>query len=229
MQLPERVGEHLDLDVARTLQVFFGQHLVVAEGADRLALARRQRGLEIVRVFDHAHALAAAAGRGLQQHRVADLVGLRVEEIGVLLFAVIAGHQRHVGLFHQRLGGGLGTHRAHRRSRRPNEYQARCGAGVGEVGVLGQEAVAGMDGLRAGGQRHGDDFFAAQIAFLGGRRADQDRFVADRDVLGVGVRLGIHGDGFDAHAARGGGDAAGDFAAVGDQNFSEHGLSLCSW
>jgi hypothetical protein len=43
----ERVGKHLDLDVARALQVFFDQHLVVAEGADRFALARGQRGLEI--------------------------------------------------------------------------------------------------------------------------------------------------------------------------------------
>jgi hypothetical protein len=43
----ERVGEYLDLDVARTLEVFLRQHLVVAEGTDRFALARGQRLLEV--------------------------------------------------------------------------------------------------------------------------------------------------------------------------------------
>ena len=44
-------------------------------------------------------------------------------------------------------------------------------------------------------------------------------------MAGVGVGLGIHGHRADARAARGGGHAAGDFAAVGDQDFSEHGAS----
>nr|GEU28319.1 conserved hypothetical protein [Tanacetum cinerariifolium] len=144
------VGKHLDLDVARALQVFFGQYLVVAKGADRLALARRQRILELRRAVDHAHALAAAAGRRLEQHRVADAVGLRLQEVGVLALAVVAGHQGHVGLLHQRLGGGLGAHRAHGRCGRTDEHQSGLRAGVGKVGVLGQETVTGVDRLRAG-------------------------------------------------------------------------------
>jgi hypothetical protein len=97
---------------------------------DRLALAGRQRVLELRRVFDHAHALAAAAGRSLQQHRVADAVGLRVQEIRILLLAVVARHQRHVGLFHQLLGSRLGTHGAHGRCRRANEHKACFRAGI---------------------------------------------------------------------------------------------------
>jgi hypothetical protein len=62
-----------------------------------------------------------------------------------------------------------------------------------------------MDGLRPGRLGHGDDLVAAQIALLGGGGADQHCFVAHGDVLGVGVRFGIHGDGLDAHAARGSG------------------------
>ena len=38
----------------------------------------------------------------------------------------------------------------------------------------------------------------------------------------VGVGVGVDGDGADAHPARGPGDAAGDLAAVGDQDLVEH-------
>ncbi|KAK0357630.1 hypothetical protein LTR94_038690, partial [Friedmanniomyces endolithicus] len=69
-----------------------------------------------------------------------------------------------------------------------------------------------MDRLGAGGPGHLDDLAATQIAVLGGRGADQDRLIAHRDVLGAGVGLGIHGDGTKTHAARGGGDTAGNFA-----------------
>jgi hypothetical protein len=41
-------------------------------------------------------------------------------------------------------------------------------------------------------------------------------------MLGAGIGVGIHGDGLDAHATGGGGNAAGDLAAVGNQNLVEH-------
>jgi hypothetical protein len=37
-----------------------------------------------------------------------------------------------------------------------------------------------------------------------------------------GIGFGEHGDRFDAHAPRGAGDAAGDLAAIGDQQGCEH-------
>ncbi len=110
-----RVGEHLDLDVARPLQVLLDQHAVVTEARRRLALARGQRGGELARRVDHPHALAAAAGAGLDQHRVADAIGFALQERGVLLGAVVARHQRHAGLLHQRLRFALAAHRADRR------------------------------------------------------------------------------------------------------------------
>jgi hypothetical protein len=58
------------------LRYFSISTLIGAEGRDRLALARGQRGGEILAFLDQTHALAAAAGRGLDQHRIADRVGL---------------------------------------------------------------------------------------------------------------------------------------------------------
>ena len=55
-----------------------------------------------------------------------------------------------------------------------------------------------------------------------GGRADADGFIGQIDEQGVLVGFGINGDGLDAHLAGGLDDAAGDFAAVCDQNFIEH-------
>ena len=128
-----RVGEDLDLDVPRPRHVALDQHMVVAEAGLGLALARRQRGGEVVGLVDPPHALAAAAGAGLDQHRVADARGLPGQQRRVVVAAVVAGHQRHAGLFHQCLRGRLAAHRADRAGRRADEDQAGIGAGLREL------------------------------------------------------------------------------------------------
>ena len=95
------VGKHLDLDMARREDVFLHQHARITEGVLRLALGALQRRIEIGRLLDAPHALAAAAGNRLDQHRIADLVGLLAQEVRILLRAVIARHHRHAGLLHQ--------------------------------------------------------------------------------------------------------------------------------
>ncbi|MNM87516.1 hypothetical protein D3C81_996990 [compost metagenome] len=220
------IGEHLDFDMARPGQVFLHQHLVVAEAGAGLALDRRQRGLEAIARLDHAHALAAAARAGLEQHRVADAVGLAAQQRRVLVFAVVARHQRHRCALHQLLGRALAAHRVDGGGRRADEDQPRRGAGLGKGLVLGQEAVAGVDGLGAGFLRHFNDVVGAQVAVARGSAADMDRLVAEGDVAGIGVGIRIHRDGADTEPAAGGGDTAGDLAAVGDQDLAEHGSLL---
>ena len=63
--------------------------------------------------------------------------------------AVIAGHHRHARRLHQRLGRGLRAHQPDRVGRRTDEDDAGRRAGRGEIGVLRQKAVAGMDRLGA--------------------------------------------------------------------------------
>ena len=69
-----RVAEHLDLDVARPEDRLLEVDGVVAEGALGLALRALVGGHELLLVVDEAHALAAAAGRGLEHDREADLL-----------------------------------------------------------------------------------------------------------------------------------------------------------
>ena len=212
--------------MARLVDVFFDQHLVVAEGGLGLAPRARQRLGEIVGMLDPAHALAAAAGPRLDQHGIADLARLGGEQHQFLRLAVIARHHRHAGLLHQPLGRVLQPHGADRRGRRADEDQPGRRHLVDEVGVFGQEAVARMDRLGAGRLRRRDDPVAAQIAFRDGRGADMHGLVGHRDMQRVGVGVGVDGDGAHAQAPRRADDAAGDLAAIGDQDLGEHRSSL---
>ena len=67
-----------------------------------------------------------------------------------------------------------------------------------------------------------DDLLDHEIGFGGGRRADMHGLVGHFDVQRVLVGVGIDRDGLDAHLAGRLDDAAGDFAAVRDQDLLEH-------
>ena len=146
--------------------------------ASRLALTIAGRKLA-GRAHD-AHAAAAAAGGGLDQHRKADLVGGLRQRRLVLGLAVIAGHQRHAGLFHQRFRAGLRAHRRHHRGGRADEHQPGIGAGLREFGIFRQKAVAGMHGLGAGLARRLDHALDIEIAVARPRRPEQHGLVGHR-------------------------------------------------
>jgi hypothetical protein len=120
------------------------------------------------------------------------------------------------------LRGDLVAHRLDGIDRRADEGDALGLQPLGEFGAFGQEAVARMDGVRAGLLAGRDDPVDHQVALRRGGRADQHRLVGHLDMQRIGVGLGMHGDGADAEALRGLEDAAGDFTAVGDKDFREH-------
>ena len=144
-----RVGEHLQFDVAGRGDVFLDQHPPVAERGLRLAHGALERGVEFDMRVDAAHAAPAPARDRLDEHRIADLIGLLAQEFRVLVVAVIAGHDRHAGPLHQRLGRAFQAHRPHRLGRRADEDDSGLRAGFGEIGVLGQKAVTRMQAFGA--------------------------------------------------------------------------------
>ena len=77
----------------------------------------------------------------------------------------------------------------------PANAQAGLLHGTGEGGVLGEEAVAGVDDPGAVAERGLDDRVAAQIRLAGGRRTEADRVVGLADVRGGPVGVGEDGDG----------------------------------
>jgi hypothetical protein len=163
-----------------------------------------------------------AAGRGLDHDGVADLVGdpHRFPRVGDL--AEVAGHGRDLGLGGRLLALDLVAHGGDGARVGSDEDDARFLERDGEGLALGQEAVARVHGLRAGLTAGIDDLVDQQIRLRGRRRADGDGLLGHLHVQAVPVGVGVDGDGLDAELARALDDAAGDLAAVGDQDLLEH-------
>src|SRR4029079_14669009 len=84
--------------------------------------------------------------------------------------------------------------------------------------ALREEAVAGMDRLRAAVAGLGDDAVDVEVAAR--RRAGPDLHVliGERDVERAGVGRGVDGHGLEPQIAGGADDAHGDLAAVRDEH-----------
>ncbi len=79
-----------------------------------------------------------------------------------------------------------------------------------------------MHSLGAARPRRVDDRGDVEIAVARRRRPDRPGLVGERDVQCPAVGLGIDRDRGDPHPPRGADDAAGDLAAIGDQDLAEH-------
>ena len=130
------VCKNLNLNMAWTLHIFFYQDCVITKTVDRFTLATRQSVGKVNGFFNNTHALATAACTGFDQHGVAHRIGFALQELWVLVSAVVARHQGHACLLHalfrfcfqaHGLNGGCGW---------SNKHQALCGTGFGEFFVL---------------------------------------------------------------------------------------------
>src|SRR3712207_3451569 len=108
------------------------------------------------------------------------------------------------------------------RRRRADEGQPLRGADLGEVRVLGQEAVAGVDRVGAGPQGRLHDVGHVQVAAPRRGRPDVHGLVRQVDDGGVPVGGRVDGDDLDAELAAGTGHPHGDLAAVGDEHAADH-------
>ena len=103
-----------------------------------------------------------------------------------------------------------------------DELQADPLADLGEAGVLGEETVAGMDGVGASKLSGGDDRRYVQVAAHRRRRADADRLVGQLVVQGVPVSGGVDSDAPYPQLAAGPDYAQGDLAAVRYEDLADH-------
>ncbi len=144
------VAEDLDLDVAGLGEVLLEVERVVAESGRRFTAGGSDRARQFARSAHDLHAAAAAAGRRLDQHRVADVAGDAGGGLLVADGAVGARHHRDAEAGDGALGLDLVAHHADVLGARPDEGDLVGGEDLGETGVFGKEAVAGVDGLGAG-------------------------------------------------------------------------------
>ena len=148
--LPCGVGQALGLDVARLVEVLLDEALAAAERRDGLARRRLEQLGDLLDRAGDLEAAAAAAVRRLDGDRQAVLVGEREDLVGAADRVGGAGDQRGAGLLGDVPGLDLVAEGVDRLGRRADPDQAGVDDGLGEGGVLGEEAVAGVHGVGAG-------------------------------------------------------------------------------
>jgi hypothetical protein len=100
-------------------------------------------------VIGDAHALAAAAGRGLDHHGIADLAAIFTASSASSMSPVKPGTVDTPASLGELLGDSILSPMASMAWGRADEDDLRLRQRLGELRVLGEEAVAGMHGLGA--------------------------------------------------------------------------------
>ena len=218
------VADDLHFDMAGTLEQAFDIKIAVAEGGLGLGAAALERRRQVGQGGDRSHAASAAPGDGFHHDggalAQAGHEGLRGRQIGCAGGARDDGHVMGTG---ERLGRAFVAKQVQYIGRGADENQPGLGAGTGEGGVFGQEAVAGVHRVATGFLRRRDH--AGDVEVRGHASALQRPAVIGAPCVQRGsVVLRMHRDSGDAHGGGGARDADRDLAAVGDQQFSDwHG------
>ena len=152
------VGQYLDFHVAWVAEEFLQIHHRVAKRRAGFG-AGQFGGLDQIFLFmHHAHAATTAAASGFDDHWIAHFAG---DAQGFLLvfwqWAVGARHGRYAGLFHRVFGRDFIAHQANHVGGWADKGKPGALNLLGKIGVLGQKAVAGVDGVGAGDFRRGND------------------------------------------------------------------------
>ena len=225
------VAEDLYLDVARPGQVF----LQVALGPSKSPLRFPLRRLQCLgrlggRGYDP-HSAAAAAERRLDRHRPPEGVP-ELDDLARPAQSVVgAGDGRDAGPDGGGTAADLVAHGLDGVGRRAYPAHPRTGHGPGEVSVLGQEAVAGVDGVGPAAGDGVEEALDREVAFRRLGAAYEVGLVRGPDVPGTAVRFRVHRHRRDTEIPAGAGHPHGDLAPVGDQDLgdgsSPHDGAVC--
>ena len=96
---------------------------------------------------------------------------------------------------------------------------------LGEGGVLGEEAVARVNGIAAGGECRRDHRGGREVAALGVGGADADRLVGNQHGARLAVGLAVGDHRLDAELATGAQDSQRDFATIRNQHALDHAFT----
>ena len=216
------VAEQLHLDMAGPLDELLDKDGARAEGRLAFPLGGFEGCRQLVLAMHHPHAAATAAVGRLEDHRPAELLRdlKRLASTGDRLGA--AGENRYASPPGQITGRRLVAEHLEELDPRAHEDDARLGTGGGKLGVFGEEAVAGMDGVDPVflGDRHD----AVDIEIGANRLAglpDQVGLVGLEAMEGEAVFVGIDRHGTDAQLMGRAKHPDRNLTAVGDEEFSD--------
>ena len=195
----------------------------VAERLRGLLLRAGEGGGQIGLAVHPRHADATAAGDGLQHHRKAEFVGAGLERFHVGNGVGSTMH-RESRRGHVLSCAGFLAHRFQPVDARPDEADARGRDGAREARVFGEEAVAGVQRVRAGGLGGGDQPFGVEIGVRRPIAGKPHGLGGRRQMRRVGIRVRVGSDALNAQRRASPRHAGGHRAPVGNEHACEHGF-----
>ncbi len=210
------IAEHLKFDMARIAKVFFeiDRH---RQRRPWPAPGLLHQAFQLIRPVADLHPRLPLPLAALMITGIADRLGNLCGFLGIGNRAVAARHQRQT----ERAGGALClhlvAHGADMFGLGADPGDAVCFDDFGELGIFGEEPIAGMDRIGMGDFRRRYDRGDIQIAVLGRGRANADGVIGQPHMHGIGIGSGMHRHCFDPHFMCGAVNAQRDFAAIGDQ------------
>jgi hypothetical protein len=220
---PVGVGEHLDLDVTRILEVPLDVDRGVGEVRLALPTGRLECALDLVPRADDFEALPAAAGGRLDGDRPAQLVAQRGDLVGGRDRLRRTGDDRDARCLHPLARRDLRAHDVDCLGRGADPDEACVLHGARKGRVLGQEPVTGMDRLDSRTPCCVDDPLLHEIALARRSRTEQISLAGSSDVERVAIRLRVDGDGRAPELPQRAEDPDRDLATIGDEHLREAG------
>ena len=215
------VRDHLGFDMAGMVQVLLDEAFPATERGHRLARGRLKQLGDLVDGVGDLHATAAATVRGFDRHRDAILLGERDHVFRRRHRILRAGRHRRVGAFGDVPGSHLVAEVTDRLWRRTDPDQPGVDHGLREVGVLGKESVAGVDGVGSRLRRGREDLVDVEIGVRGGLPTEGERLIGQAHKQCVGVGYRVDGDAPVTGVFGGSDDTHGNFSAVGNEHFGD--------
>lgn len=104
------ITKHLNFDVPWLFDILFNEHMVVAETLHALSLGCLELVKEFALLHHNSHSFASSSEGSLKHNRESNLLGFREQEVRVLIVAMVALDDGHLGVVHNHFGLALGTH-----------------------------------------------------------------------------------------------------------------------
>src|SRR5688572_5676903 len=168
------VGEDLELDVARLLDVFLDVYRSIAEGLLRFVSGYVEFLGKRDVIMRDSHPATTAASHCFNNDRIANFTG-DFDRLGFVFDrAIRTWHGCYTCLTHSVLGDSLIAHHSDALGFRSDKFDITRFALFREFGVLGKKSVAWMDGIDVGDLSSADDPIRPQVAIstLGAPNAD---------------------------------------------------------
>ncbi len=214
------VGQALGFDVAGFVEVALDEAFAAAEGGYRLADGGVVEFGDFFEGAGDFEAAAAAAEGGFDGDGQAVFLGEGDDLVRAGDGVGGAGDQGAPARWAMWRAATLSPRSRMACGGRADPDEAGVQDGLGEFRVLGEESVAGVDGVRAGLACGVEDFGDVQVAGGGGVTSQGERLISGADMQSVPVRVRVDGHARDPGVPAGPGHTDSDFATIGDEHLA---------